>query len=511
MYADVTLQVRLDGFLGTPFSSGTGVKQGDPLSPLLFGLLIDRIEYCFRNKLPHIGVGMGAHILQVLLYADDLAIMAESPQEMQLLLNCLSDFCKASGLQVNIKKSEIVVFNSKFSETCDSSNAKNIIYNNQPLLIQPSFIYLGTLLLDGAPTKRMAAAQMRMLSKAKTASFLMFRRCYSMGLHNVSIQLHLFDSLVRPILNFGCENWGPRVMNDKDVTKSHSSEKWHRSVLKQMLGVCSSTTTHVIMEELHRQPLCFDWLKQALRFWNKIILRDEEDLVYIALRESASQNVGWTQDSNGALKNLGCDVELSDFALVDVEAVITQVSDYWQRKYDNEPRQVRHIPDDNHTGFKLIKYHKWFAPLQSKDSHTFASSLHKAEQMKVVAQFRMCSHWLNCEKQRKVDRIEVPRSRRVCQLCHFDKCEDEMHLFECPFYNDIRPRFHNLFSLVCELTDDGTDMVIWNLDLSDSKMRSLMNGDGSAIFWNNLANYLLACKMKRQKLLDNLTLNYGAP
>jgi len=454
---------------------------------------------------------MGAHILQVLLYADDLAIMAESPQEMQLLLNCLSDFCKASGLQVNIKKSEIVVFNSKFSETRDSSNAKNIIYNNQPLLIQPSFIYLGTLLLDGAPTKRMAAAQMRMLSKAKTASFLMFRRCYSMGLHNVSIQLHLFDSLVRPILNFGCENWGPRVMNDKDVTKSHSSEKWHRSVLKQMLGVCSSTTTHVIMEELHRQPLCFDWLKQALRFWNKIILRDEEDLVYIALRESASQNVGWTQDLNGALKNLGCDVELSDFALVDVEAVITQVSDYWQRKYDNEPRQVRHIPDDNHTGFKLIKYHKWFAPLQTKDSHTFVSSLHRAEQIKVVAQFRMCSHWLNCEKQRKVDRIEVPRSRRVCQLCHFDKCEDEMHLFECPFYNDIRPRFHNLFSLVCEFTDDDTDMVIWNLDLSDSKMRSLMNGDGSAIFWNNLANYLLACKMKRQKLLDNLTLNYGAP
>ena len=112
MYADVTRQVRLDGFLGTPFSSDTGVKQGDPLSPLLFGLLIDRIESFFRNKLPHIGVGMGAHILQVLLYADDLAIMAESPQEMQLLLNCLSDFCKASGLQVNIKKSEIVGFNS---------------------------------------------------------------------------------------------------------------------------------------------------------------------------------------------------------------------------------------------------------------------------------------------------------------------------------------------------------------------------------------------------------------
>ncbi len=40
----------------------------------------------------------------------------------------------------------------------------------------------------------------------------------------------------------------------------------------------------------------------------------------------------------------------------------------------------------------------------------------------------------------------IPRSERVCKLCKYNQCDDEMHLFECPFYNDIRIRFHRLFS-----------------------------------------------------------------
>jgi hypothetical protein len=122
-----------------------------------------------------------------------------------------------------------------------------------------------------APYERNKAAAARMFSKAKMATFLMFRRCYTMGLHNVSTQLHMFDSLVWPILKFGCEIWGPSVLNNKMVATSHECETWHRSVLKQILGVCTSTTNHIVMEELNRFPLCFEWLKQALRFWNKKI------------------------------------------------------------------------------------------------------------------------------------------------------------------------------------------------------------------------------------------------
>ena len=503
MYADVSLQVRINGQLGSPFSSETGVKQGDPLSPLLFGIFIDRIEEFLKDKHPNLGARLEDNIIQVLLYADDLALLAENPGDMQRLLNCLHDFCIVSGLQVSIKKSEIVVLNSQYCVDGDLSNAKRLTYNNQPICLTPSFVYLGTLMSDKHPSDRKKEAAARMFAKAKTAAFLMFRRCYSIGLHNVSMQLYLFDSLVRPILNFGCEIWGPTILKDKVVSTSHKCETWHRAVLKQMLGVCTSTTNHIVMEELSRLPLCFEWLKQSLRFWNKVISRNKDDLVYTAMNESIRLNIGWTNELQCALRNLGCDIKMEENKPINVTEVLNQVSLKWKHIYPIEPNEVRKIPDMRHTGFKSTKYQKWFSPIPDISYRPFTSTLHRSEQIRIIAQFRMCSsHWLNCEGMRKVGRAEIPRSRRICELCNYNKCEDEMHIFECPFYNDIRLRFQRLF--LWGKVAGNVDMTIWNVELSDENMRCLVNGNGSDTFWSDMADYLLLCKKKRQERLADI-------
>jgi len=79
MYNNVRLQIRMHGKLGTPFPSVVGVKQGDPLSPLLFGLLIDRMELYFKSNQPDEGVKVLGTLLQLLMYADDVAQCSESP------------------------------------------------------------------------------------------------------------------------------------------------------------------------------------------------------------------------------------------------------------------------------------------------------------------------------------------------------------------------------------------------------------------------------------------------
>jgi hypothetical protein len=42
MYWHAPMTVKCGTFLGATFNSSRGVKQGDPLSPLLYGLFIDR-------------------------------------------------------------------------------------------------------------------------------------------------------------------------------------------------------------------------------------------------------------------------------------------------------------------------------------------------------------------------------------------------------------------------------------------------------------------------------------
>jgi hypothetical protein len=58
MYESVRMQVQAGGELGTPFNSGVGVKQGCPISPLLFEILIDRLEP-FETVLPRLRYTVG--------------------------------------------------------------------------------------------------------------------------------------------------------------------------------------------------------------------------------------------------------------------------------------------------------------------------------------------------------------------------------------------------------------------------------------------------------------------
>ena len=114
MYEKVQLCVRVDGDMVECFESDIGLKQGDPLSPLLFGLFIDRLEKLFDGMLgPESGVKLKDIWLKVLLYADDLVLLAETPQELQAMMDKLSLFCQHNGMTVNIKKSECLVFNKR--------------------------------------------------------------------------------------------------------------------------------------------------------------------------------------------------------------------------------------------------------------------------------------------------------------------------------------------------------------------------------------------------------------
>ena len=79
--------------MGNEFYCNLGVRQGECLSPLLFSLFLNEIEEHFIISGAE---GLDIHMFKtfMLLYADDIIVFSNSPEELQKSLNILSVYCK---------------------------------------------------------------------------------------------------------------------------------------------------------------------------------------------------------------------------------------------------------------------------------------------------------------------------------------------------------------------------------------------------------------------------------
>jgi exonuclease III len=513
MYENVQICVRVDGELGDCFNSEIGVKQGDPLSPLLFGLFIDRFEKVIDRLLcSESGVQLGLSRLKILLYADDLVLMADSSAELQDMLNTLGIFCCYNAMTVNIKKSEVVVFNNDCSE---SYNTCRVTYDGMDMVVKSKFIYLGMLFDEvNINGKNPSKASSRCLDKGKHAMYALIRRCHEMDIHNVYIKTRLFDTLVKPIIYYGCEVWCPYSLPKGDhLTESGHSfnmENLHKNFLRQCLGIRQSVPDIVVMNELQREPLIFGMVKQLLGFWNRIQKRPDSDLVKIALLESwdlakrfMKRKLSWVAQLYGFLSKFGCNILLGDnIQPIKIAEVLDNMTLSWKsslcRKYPDImlvdgmfhcARVVRSIPDGESDGFKAITYFRWFANSVADKWSTFWFHLNRFDQITTTARFRMGSHWLNSEMGRFRNNM-VPRSQRICTCCCLHDREDEVHILICPFYNNIRSMF---VELLCFPSNTDVDLSM------NQCMNNFVNYKN---FWHNMSNFLIRCKTQRENHIN---------
>ena len=83
-----------------------GVRQGDPLSPLLFIMATEIFNLNVRKDKNISGIRFGEEEIKLLSYADDTTAILTGEQDGRRLLGALEEFRFASGLKVNKEKTE---------------------------------------------------------------------------------------------------------------------------------------------------------------------------------------------------------------------------------------------------------------------------------------------------------------------------------------------------------------------------------------------------------------------
>jgi hypothetical protein len=81
------------------------------LSPTLFIIYTDKLEDCLE-KAGCVSPTLTGIVINLLLYADDIVLMARSPHDLENQLRILKDFCSNMGMTVNIDKTKVMIIKS---------------------------------------------------------------------------------------------------------------------------------------------------------------------------------------------------------------------------------------------------------------------------------------------------------------------------------------------------------------------------------------------------------------
>ena len=422
MYRNVNYSIKLKNGILDPIRSNLGLKQGCPLSPLLFNIYINDVGRYLKDNGPG-NLTLGNTNINHFLYADDLVLLSETKEGLQDHLNSLDEFTKAKELTVNTKKSVIMIFNKSGRKAKDK-----FTYQNQELLIVQSFTYLG---VEISASGTFSNGIKALVTKAKKAMMPLFRMIiqFKLSFHQI---LKLFTAYIEPILLYNAENWACMSSKEIEKCKKDHNKIYEKSMiatttipqlkyLKFALGVNKQCPTLAVLGETAEVPLILKGYHRMLTYWNRTREMDDNTLIKKAYMENVTSNSEWCQTIQilNCSQNLHCDdIPVAQFPSVAKKNLRANFVKYWQHRLSDYSKL------------------KTYSLLKQEYIINRYLELPNFRDRQRITKFITSNHCLEIEKGRHNDK---PREERLCKACERGAIEDEHHfLLACPAYQEVR-------------------------------------------------------------------------
>ena len=186
-------------------------------------------------------------------------------------MNTLNSFCQTNGLEINEKKTKVMVFN-RGNNLCKAD-----IYVENSLIENVKQVkYLGFTI--GAKNCSLNKTIIDLSTKAKRVIFALNNKI-KLSLIPIKLSLKLMTSQIIPILLYGAEVWAPYGNYDFKTWERVDTEKVHTQFLKRILGTDIRTSNILSRMELGRRPLLVDIINRSTSFIKHIKSNISESII----------------------------------------------------------------------------------------------------------------------------------------------------------------------------------------------------------------------------------------
>ena len=212
-------RVRVGGDLSDEFDVKTGLRQGCPLSCMLFNLAL---EWVMQNTAPSPGSLRltNGFSCDRLAYADDADLCGETYRGRDRQVDNFDRTGKRIGLEINEPK-------TKAMKSARDPREEDFIALSQYLLEEvDSFKYLGSIIRHDNTMEEEVSERIAGASKCSWAINPLLKS----RLLSRTTKLQLYKTVIRPVLTYACEAW--------TLTKELERRLlvFERSILRRILG-----------------------------------------------------------------------------------------------------------------------------------------------------------------------------------------------------------------------------------------------------------------------------------
>ena len=236
LYSNPRSRVILNEYETDYFDCPIGVKQGDCLSPTLFAIFINDLAEIIKNS----GVGLDLDqdtFLNILLYADDIVLMAKNELDLQFLLFLVETWCKNWRLEVNLAKTNIL----HVRKVRKPRSQFMFIFDKRPVPYCDSYKYLGCSINENLNFNFTVNC---LADSAGRALGSIITKMIKNGGFPYNVFCILYDACVCSILEYGGEIFGYDFYE--------SALQIYLRGGRSFLGVPKNASTHGIISEMNQ-------------------------------------------------------------------------------------------------------------------------------------------------------------------------------------------------------------------------------------------------------------------